>query len=39
MMDTATKADTLVVVTLTEGDDDFIYYNVPPARLQPGLAK
>lgn len=27
MIDAATKADTLVVVTVTEGDDDFIYYN------------
>ncbi len=27
MMDAATKADTIVVITVTEGDDDFIYYN------------
>jgi hypothetical protein len=27
MVDTATKADTIVFVTVTEGDDDFIYYN------------
>jgi len=27
MIDAAIKADTLVVVTVTEGDDDFIYYN------------
>lgn len=27
MVDAATKADTIVLVTVTEGDDDFIYYN------------
>lgn len=27
MVDEATKADTIVVVTVTEGEDDFIYYN------------
>lgn len=27
MIDAATKADTIVVMTVTEGDDDFIYYN------------
>lgn len=27
MIDPATKADTIVVMTVTEGDDDFIYYN------------
>lgn len=27
MVDAATKADTIVVITVTEGDDDFIYYN------------
>ena len=26
MVDAATKADTIVVVTVTEGDDAFIYY-------------
>lgn len=26
MVDEATRADTLVVITVTEGDDDFIYY-------------
>lgn len=26
MMDAATKSDTIVYVTVTEGDDDFIYY-------------
>jgi len=29
MIDPATKADTIVLVTVTEGDDDFIYYNSP----------
>ncbi|MEZ4296342.1 MAG: hypothetical protein R3B70_15330 [Polyangiaceae bacterium] len=27
MIDPATKADTIVLVTVTEGDDDFVYYN------------
>ena len=27
MIDPAVKADTIVVVTITDGDDDFIYYN------------
>lgn len=26
MVDAATKSDTIVVITVTEGDDDFIYY-------------
>lgn len=29
MVDPGTKADTIVVVTVTEGNDDFIYYNSP----------
>jgi hypothetical protein len=29
MIDPAIKADTIVLVTVTEGDDDFIYYNSP----------
>lgn len=28
MMDPATKADTIVLVTVTEGEDHFIYYNM-----------
>ncbi len=27
MVDPATKADTVVIITTTEGEDDFIYYN------------
>jgi hypothetical protein len=30
MVDPATKADTIVLVTVTEGDDDFVYYNNNP---------
>ena len=29
MVDAATKADTIVLVTVTEGDDAFLYYNQP----------
>ncbi len=29
MLDDATRADTIVVVTVTEGEDGFIYYNNP----------
>jgi hypothetical protein len=29
MIDAATRADTIVLMTVTEGDDDFIYYNSP----------
>lgn len=29
MVDPATRADTIVLVTVTEGNDDFIYYNSP----------
>lgn len=27
MIDAATKSDTIVLITVTEGDDDFLYYN------------
>jgi hypothetical protein len=29
MIDAATRADTIVLVTVTEGNDDFVYYNSP----------
>jgi len=29
MLDDETRADTIVLITVTEGEDHFIYYNQP----------